>query len=73
MERHLAVPRRKDRVVSPEARAGACGSTGTAGCTTSMGTRPRGRVEAVAAELAMIAFGTTRDAVRTIFTTEAGW
>ena len=32
-----------------------------------------GKVEAVAAELAMIAFGTTRDAVRTIFTTEAGW
>ena len=37
-----------------------------------MGTRPRGKVDAVASELAMIAVGTTRDAVRTIFTTEAG-
>ena len=64
VEEHvLALPRAQAThhpdPVRRESRAGACDSTGTAGCTTSMGTR-RGRVEAVASELAMIAVGTTQ-------------
>ena len=57
-----------------DARGGACGSDRHRRVhDVDAGPPARAASTAVASELAMIAVGTTRAAVRTILTTDAGW
>ena len=58
---------------APTSAAAPAAGPAPPGTRRRCGARPSGSVDLVASELAMIAVGTTRDAVRTIFTTDAGW